>query len=174
MSPATGMNAQEGSHLARGKKMSQSLALPGARAWSEFLRWYLSVLFRVTRRGSQQGLPSFLGALIEGAITLRPKLTFRNQKSRNQGARPVAEWLSSHTRLRQPRFCQFGSWVQTWHHSSGLAEAASHIVQTEGPKTRIHNHVLGSFGEKKKKKKIGNRSQLRCQSSKKKEQELES
>ena len=37
--------------------------------------------------------------------------------------------------------------------SSSHAEAASHIAQPEGPTTRIYNHVLGGFGEKKKKKK---------------------
>ena len=58
-----------------------------------------------------------------------------------------------------------GSWVWTWHCSSGHAEAASHIAQPEGPTTRIYNYVLGGFGEeekrkrkkKKEKKKIHNR-----------------
>ena len=46
--------------------------------------------------------------------------------------------------------------------SSGHAEAASHIEEREGPTTRIYNYVLGGFGEKKKKKrKIGNRCELR-------------
>ena len=33
----------------------------------------------------------------------------------------------------------------------------SHVAQLEGPTTRIYNYVLGGFGKKKKKKKIGNR-----------------
>ena len=58
-----------------------------------------------------------------------------------------------------------GSWVRTWHRSSGHAEVASHIAQPEGPTARIYNYVLGGgrFGEKKRKKrrrrrrrKIGN------------------
>ena len=40
----------------------------------------------------------------------------------------------------------------------------SHIAQTETLTARIYNYLLGDFGEKKKKKKIGNR----CQSLKKK------
>ena len=52
-----------------------------------------------------------------------------------------------------PGFCQFGSWAQTWHHSSSHAEATSHMPQLEGPTTRIHNYVLGDFGEKKEKEK---------------------
>ena len=31
------------------------------------------------------------------------------------------------------------------------------MVELEGPATGIYNYVLGGFGEKKKKKKIGNR-----------------
>ena len=50
-----------------------------------------------------------------------------------------------------PGFCQFGSWVQTWHHSSGHAEAVSHIAKPEVLTTRIYSYVLGGFGEKKKK-----------------------
>ena len=52
-----------------------------------------------------------------------------------------------------PGFLGFGSWVQTWHRSSSHAEVASHIVQPEGPTTRIYNYVLGGFGEKQKGKK---------------------
>ena len=44
----------------------------------------------------------------------------------------------------------------TWHRSPGHAEAASHTAQPEALTTRIYNYVLGGFGEKKKKKKIGN------------------
>ena len=44
---------------------------------------------------------------------------------------------------------QFRSWVRTWHHSLGHAEAASHIPQLEGPTTEIYNYVLGGFREKK-------------------------
>ena len=52
----------------------------------------------------------------------------------------------------------FRSWAQTWHCSSGHAEAVSHRPQLEGPTAKIYNYVLGGFGEKKqgKKKKIGN------------------
>ena len=43
------------------------------------------------------------------------------------------------------------------HLSSSHAEMVSHIREPEGPTTRIYNYVLGGFGEKKKKRKIGNR-----------------
>ena len=52
-----------------------------------------------------------------------------------------------------PEFCRLGSLVQTWHRSSGHAEAVSHIAQPERPTTGIYSYVLGGFGEKKKKKK---------------------
>ena len=70
----------------------------------------------------------------------------------------MAEWLSSCAPLRQPGF---GSWVRTWHHSSGHVEAASHVPQLEGPATKIYNYVrgggegLGNKAEKKKLKIIG-------------------
>ena len=56
-------------------------------------------------------------------------------------------------------FAGSDSWARTWHHWMGHAEAASHMAQLEGPAARMHNYVLGGFGEKKKKKKkmIGNR-----------------
>ena len=68
-------------------------------------------------------------------------------------AGPVVEWLSSHAPLGGPGFCRVGSWAQTWHHSSGHVEAASHVPQLEGPTTKIYNYVLGGFGEKKQKEK---------------------
>ena len=37
------------------------------------------------------------------------------------------------------------------------AEVACHIAEPKGPTTSIYNYVLGCLGEKKKKKKIGNR-----------------
>ena len=52
-----------------------------------------------------------------------------------------------------PGFHRFGSWVQTWHHSSGHVEVASHMPQLEGPTTKVSNYVLGGFGEKKQEKK---------------------
>ena len=50
-----------------------------------------------------------------------------------------------------PGFHQFGSWVQTCHHSSSHAEAVSHIAELDGFTTRIYNYLLGGCGEKKKK-----------------------
>src|SRR3712207_8378015 len=49
----------------------------------------------------------------------------------------------------------------TWHHSLGHVEAASHMPQLEGPTTKIHNYVLGGFGEKEtgKKKRLATRSE---------------
>ena len=41
----------------------------------------------------------------------------------------------------------------------GHVEAASHVLQLEGPTTIIYNYILGEFGEKKqkeRKKKISN------------------
>ena len=34
----------------------------------------------------------------------------------------------------------------------GHAEGASHVAEPEGPMAKIYNYVLGSFGEKNKKK----------------------
>ena len=42
--------------------------------------------------------------------------------------------------------------MRTWPTSSH-AEVTCHVAQPEGPTTRIYNHVLGGFGEKKRKKK---------------------
>ena len=61
----------------------------------------------------------------------------------------MAKWLSLHALLGSPGFCQCGSWAWTWHHSSGHAEAASHIAQPEGPTTTVYSCVLGGFQEKK-------------------------
>ena len=78
-------------------------------------------------------------------------------KSRAWGAGP---WLSDWVRTLHfggPGFHWFGSWVWTRYCSSGHSEVASQMPQPEGPTTRIHNYVPGGFGEKKGKKKIGNR-----------------
>ena len=49
-------------------------------------------------------------------------------------------------------FFWFGSWAQTWHHSSGHAQAVSHIAQPEALTTRIYNYVLGGLGRRRRKK----------------------
>ena len=77
-----------------------------------------------------------------------------------------APWLSGKVlvlRASSPGFRRFGSWAQTWHRSSGHAEAASHMTQSETLKTRIYNHVLGGFGEKKGKKEEEDWQQLLAQ-----------
>ena len=67
------------------------------------------------------------------------------------GAGPLAEWLSSCAPRRRPRI------LQVRILGAGLAPIIKpcwggvHIVQPEGPTTRIYNHLLGGFGEKKKK-----------------------
>ena len=68
------------------------------------------------------------------------------EKEENQGASPVAEWLSSHARLWWPRVLRLGSWAQAWHRSSGHVEAASHIPQLERRATKIYNCVQGGLG----------------------------
>ena len=69
------------------------------------------------------------------------------------GAGPEAEWLSLPALLGRPWVSrQFRSWAWTWHHSSGRAEAASHIAQPEALTAGIYNYVLGGFREKKTKK----------------------
>ena len=68
----------------------------------------------------------------------------------------MAKRLSSQARtlcFSGPGFRWFGSWAQTWHHSSGHGEVASHIGQPEALTTRIYNYILGGFGEKKEKRK---------------------
>ena len=67
------------------------------------------------------------------------------------GAGPVAEWLSLCAPLGSPGFLWFRSWARTWHHSSGHVEAVSHVLQLEGPTTKICNYVLGQlWGEEGK------------------------
>ena len=66
----------------------------------------------------------------------------------------MAEWLSSCVPLQQPGVHWFGSWAQTTHHSSGHAEAASHMEELEGPTARIYNYVLGLWGGKKKRERL--------------------
>ena len=90
-------------------------------------------------------------------------------KDPGHGASPVAEWSICVLLFGGPGFHHFGSWVRTWHCSSGHAEVPSHIAQPEALTTRIHNYVLGAFWEKnkEKKKKIGNSCYLRCESLKK-------
>ena len=67
----------------------------------------------------------------------------------------MAKWLSLHARLGDPGFCWFGSWAWTWHCSSSHVEVASHVAQPEVPTTRIYNYVLGVWGRRKRKKKLG-------------------
>ena len=69
----------------------------------------------------------------------------------------MAEWLSSHVLLLQPRV----SLVQilrarTWHRSSSHAEAASHMPQLEGPTTKKYIQLCtgGIWGDKEKKRRL--------------------
>ena len=74
----------------------------------------------------------------------------------------MAEWLSLCAPLQWPRVSLAGILGVDWHHSSGHAQAASHMPQLEGPTTRMYNYVLGGiWGEKAKKKKIVFRDQVR-------------
>ena len=51
-----------------------------------------------------------------------------------------------------PVFRWFESWARTWHCSSNHAEAASHMLQLEGPTTKnIQLCTGGLWGEKGKK-----------------------
>ena len=64
----------------------------------------------------------------------------------------MAKWLSLRAPLQWPRVSLVRILGAEWHCSSGQAEAASHMPQLEGATTRkIHNYVLGGFGEKKEK-----------------------
>ena len=62
----------------------------------------------------------------------------------------MAEWLNSHALLQWPRVSQARILGADLARPSSHTEAASHRAQLEGPTTRIYNHVLGGFGEKKK------------------------
>ena len=64
----------------------------------------------------------------------------------------MAEWLSSHAPLLHSGFHRFGSWAQTWHRSSGHAEAASHVPQPEAPTTGTYSYVWGALGRRTRKK----------------------
>ena len=57
----------------------------------------------------------------------------------------MAKCLGLCAPLRQPGFCQFGSWAQTSSH----VEAASHMPQLEGPTTKNTQLCTWEFGEKK-------------------------
>ena len=69
----------------------------------------------------------------------------------------MAKWLSSRAVLLRPRV------LLVWILGADMAPlirprwAASHIAQPEALTTRIYTYVLGSFGEKKKEKKMSNR-----------------
>ena len=78
-------------------------------------------------------------------------------KNSHIGAGPVAKWLSLHSPLRQAKVPQFVSWRGPMHGSSGHAVVASHIEELEWPAPRIHNYVLGLWGEKEKTRKMGNK-----------------
>ena len=65
----------------------------------------------------------------------------------------MIEWVSLHAPLRWPGGFSGSDPGQTWHQSSGHAEVAFHIAQSEALTTRICNCILGGFEEKKKKKK---------------------
>ena len=84
-------------------------------------------------------------------VGMRDEPSLKNELFR---ASPVAEWLSSHALLRQPRV----SLVQILGADLALlikpCEVATHIAQPEGPATRVYNCVLRGFGGKKK---MGNR-----------------
>ena len=47
--------------------------------------------------------------------------TWELVKNADSWAGPVAQWLSLHVPLRQPRVCPFGSQVWTWHHLANHA-----------------------------------------------------
>ena len=52
-------------------------------------------------------------------------------------------------------FHWFRSWARTWHHSSGHAEVASNIAQSEALTPTIYNCALGGlWGEEKREKKV--------------------
>ena len=77
----------------------------------------------------------------------------------------MAKWLRSCVPHQWPGVSQVQILDTDLAPLSSHAEVASHRAQPEGHTTRIYNYVLGDFGEKKKKKKkVGNRCQLRCQS----------
>ena len=89
---------------------------------------------------------------------LRKRVSLENLYGKDDGTSlekstlAPALWLSGQVRALYycgPGFPRFGSQVQTWHHSSGHTEVASHTPQLEGPTTKIYNYVLGGCGEKK-------------------------
>ena len=69
----------------------------------------------------------------------------------------MAEWLSSRAPLQGPGFAGLDPGHGPTHCSSGHVVAASHIEEVQGVTTRIYNYVLGLWGEKKEKRKFGNR-----------------
>ena len=63
----------------------------------------------------------------------------------------MAEWLSSRAPLRRSRISLVQILGADMHRSSGHVEAVSHVLQLEGPTSKIYNYILGGFGEKKQK-----------------------
>ena len=63
----------------------------------------------------------------------------------------MAKWLTRTLCFGGPGFHQFKSCARTWHPSSGHDEAASHMLQLEGPTTKNTELCTGGlWGEKGK------------------------
>ena len=92
-------------------------------------------------------------------INVKGMMKLENRHLSGDG--PEVRWLSSQALLWCPGFHRFGSWAQTWHCSSGHAEAVSHMPQL-GPTTKknpatVYWGYLGRKSKKRKKKKKENK-----------------
>ena len=82
------------------------------------------------------------------------QLAFDTIKTKTMGASPMAEGLSLCAPIWRPRVLPvqiLGADLASL--SKPCRGSVPHIAQLEGPTTRIHNYVLGCFGEKEKLKK---------------------
>ena len=69
----------------------------------------------------------------------------------------------THVHFDGPGFRQFASWVQTWHHSSGHADAAaSHTAHPEDPQLKYTTMYWGTLGRKRKIKSLRKKKEKKC------------
>ena len=121
---------------------------------------------RIFRSGMFMLIGTFCGEF-EGEGLERTKVSHTfTSKTKSSGGQPCGEVVKF---VCSTLAAQGFASSDPGHSSLSHAEAASHIAQPEALTTRIYNYILGVLWEKtKKKKKIGNRCQLRCQSLQKK------
>ena len=101
------------------------------------------------------------------------KKRFLTVKNLLQGTSPMAEWFKLMAPLWKPRVLPVQILGVDKAPLIRPCQGGIPHATLEGPTTKNIQLCTGGFGEKKKKMKIGNRCQLRCQSLKKKKNLLQ-